>query len=74
VGGIIVGLVTKYAGSVRKGFALILGMFLSGVLQAIWQPDETISKEHLAGGFLAALSLYIHARYPPGADAKKKKE
>jgi UDP-sugar transporter A1/2/3 len=29
-GGVLVGLVTKYAGSVPKGFALIIGMFLSG--------------------------------------------
>eukprot|EP00565_Helicotheca_tamesis_P004532 CAMPEP_0185728054 /NCGR_PEP_ID=MMETSP1171-20130828/3545_1 /TAXON_ID=374046 /ORGANISM="Helicotheca tamensis, Strain CCMP826" /LENGTH=228 /DNA_ID=CAMNT_0028396717 /DNA_START=8 /DNA_END=691 /DNA_ORIENTATION=+ len=32
-GGILVGLVTKHAGSVKKGFALIFGLVLSGVLQ-----------------------------------------
>lgn len=33
-GGIIVGLVTKYAGAVKKGFALIFGLLLSGIVQA----------------------------------------
>eukprot|EP00555_Chaetoceros_dichaeta_P002335 CAMPEP_0198251446 /NCGR_PEP_ID=MMETSP1447-20131203/2278_1 /TAXON_ID=420782 /ORGANISM="Chaetoceros dichaeta, Strain CCMP1751" /LENGTH=318 /DNA_ID=CAMNT_0043936467 /DNA_START=153 /DNA_END=1105 /DNA_ORIENTATION=+ len=34
IGGIIVGLVTKYAGSVRKGFALIFGMLFTGMVQS----------------------------------------
>lgn len=63
VGGIIVGLVTKYAGSVRKGFALIFGILLSGFIQAFLQ-NESISADHIAGGFLAALSLYLHAANP----------
>ena len=65
IGGIIVGLVTKYAGSVRKGFALIFGILLSGVAQAIWQPETTIKPEQIAGGILAAISLYLHGTNPP---------
>mmetsp|Transcript_21272 Transcript_21272/g.40394 ORF Transcript_21272/g.40394 Transcript_21272/m.40394 type:complete len:349 (-) Transcript_21272:64-1110(-) len=65
VGGIIVGLVTKYAGSVRKGFALIFGILLSGVAQAVWQPETKIKPEQIAGGVLAAISLYLHATNPP---------
>ena len=68
-GGIIVGLVTKYAGSVRKGFALILGIFLSGVIQAVLQPDQQITKNQIVGGVLAAVSLYLHATNPPAAAA-----
>jgi UDP-sugar transporter A1/2/3 len=64
VGGIIVGLVTKYAGSVRKGFALIFGIFLSGVVQALLQPDVGVTKEQAVGGVLAAISLWIHATNP----------
>jgi solute carrier family 35 (UDP-sugar transporter), member A1/2/3 len=64
-GGVIVGLVTKYAGSVRKGFALIFGIFLSGVIQAVMQSDKAISKEQIIGGTIAALSLYLHAANPP---------
>uniref|UniRef100_A0A7S1D040 Uncharacterized protein n=1 Tax=Cyclophora tenuis TaxID=216820 RepID=A0A7S1D040_CYCTE len=59
VGGIIVGLVTKYAGSVRKGFALILGIFLSGLVQA------RVSNTQLVGGALAGISLWMHATNPP---------
>jgi solute carrier family 35 (UDP-sugar transporter), member A1/2/3 len=63
VGGIVVGLVTKYAGSVRKGFALIFGMFLSGVVQAL-VTDEGVSVEQGIGGALAAFSLWMHATNP----------
>lgn len=70
-GGIVVGLVTKHAGSVRKGFALILGIFLSGVIQAAVQPDQTITKEQLFGGTLAAVSLYLHATNPPTSKPQK---
>jgi UDP-sugar transporter A1/2/3 len=58
-GGIVVGLVTKYAGSVQKGFALIFGIFISGVVQ------KKVSKEQWIGGTLAALSLWMHAVNPP---------
>eukprot|EP00567_Pseudictyota_dubia_P007864 CAMPEP_0197454480 /NCGR_PEP_ID=MMETSP1175-20131217/38072_1 /TAXON_ID=1003142 /ORGANISM="Triceratium dubium, Strain CCMP147" /LENGTH=210 /DNA_ID=CAMNT_0042988069 /DNA_START=20 /DNA_END=648 /DNA_ORIENTATION=- len=33
LGAVVVGLVTKHAGVVRKGFALIFGLLLSGILQ-----------------------------------------
>ena len=62
IGGIIVGLVTKYAGSVRKGFALIFGIFLSGLIQA---PGTGVTTEQLMGGALAAVSLWMHATNPP---------
>lgn len=64
-GGVLVGLVTQYAGSVRKGFALIFGMLLSGVLQAAFEPDAVIRPGQIAGGILAAISLYLHLIYPP---------
>lgn len=70
IGGIIVGLVTKYAGSVRKGFALILGIFLSGVVQAALQPEIGVSREQAVGGLIAAVSLWIHATNPPVPKAK----
>lgn len=64
IGGIVVGLVTKYAGSVRKGFALIFGIFLSGLFQACLQPAVGVSRRQLMGGVLAATSLWIHATHP----------
>lgn len=70
-GGIIVGLVTKYAGSVRKGFALIFGIFLSGIVQSILQPEMKITQEQVAGGTIAALSLYLHSVNPSFKRAKQ---
>jgi UDP-sugar transporter A1/2/3 len=66
-GGIVVGLVTKHVGSVRKGFALIFGILLSGIVQALLQPDMEITREQVVGGALAALSLYMHAVNPPAS-------
>lgn len=70
-GGIIVGLVTKHAGSVRKGFALIFGILLSGLVQAGLQPEQGITKEQIMGGVLAGFSLYLHATNPPSSAVKK---
>jgi UDP-sugar transporter A1/2/3 len=70
-GGIIVGLVTKYAGSVRKGFALIFGILLSGIIQAIMQPEMKITHEQVLGGSIAALSLYLHSANPSFKRVKK---
>jgi len=64
LGGILVGLVIKYAGTVRKGFALIFGILLSGLLQSLVDENKSLSKEDVAGGVLAALSLWLHATNP----------
>lgn len=68
LGGIFVGLVTKYAGSVRKGFALIFGLMISGFIQAVAEPTEdgtfAISKEEVIGGCLASISLWLHVTNP----------
>lgn len=70
-GGIVVGLVTKYAGSVRKGFALIFGILLSGLVQEfVTQKDSDgtggrVRPEQVVGGLIAAVSLYLHATNPP---------
>lgn len=71
IGGVLVGLVTKYAGSVSKGFALIFGMLLSGVVQALIEPDLGVSTGQMVGGLLAALSLYLHSTNPPKPKAIK---
>lgn len=65
-GGIIVGLVTKYAGAVKKGFALIFGLVLSGILQTVISNDDEskISFEQIVGGLLAAISLWMHSTFP----------
>lgn len=63
LGGIIVGLVTKYAGSVKKGFALIFGILISGIMQAM-SGGGGIQAEQIIGGVLAALSLWMHTAFP----------
>ena len=76
LGGILVGLVTKYAGSVRKGFALIFGLMLSGLLQASIESRHdgswAISKEEIIGGTLAAVSLWMHLTNPYKEPSKQK--
>jgi len=73
-GGILVGLVIKHAGSVRKGFALIFGILLSGLIQSYTLDTKTLSKEDMAGGLLAAISLWMHATYPYNTNGVKRKE
>jgi UDP-sugar transporter A1/2/3 len=66
LGGVVVGLVTKHAGAVRKGFALIFGLLLSGILQS---KGEGVTFEQVVGGILAAISLWMHCRFPYVAPA-----
>jgi UDP-sugar transporter A1/2/3 len=70
IGGILVGLVTKHAGSVRKGFALIFGLLLSGIFQA---NGAGIRSEQIVGGALAGLSLWMHTVHPHVAVPVNKK-
>jgi len=50
---------------VRKGFGLIFGLFLSGVLQAqLAKDDGGVTLPQIVGGILAALSLYMHSKFP----------
>lgn len=67
IGGLLVGLVTKYAGSVRKGFALIFGIFISGLVVQLSNSSEAgggISNEQIIGGLFAAFSLWLHSSFP----------
>lgn len=66
-GGILVGLVTKYQGAVVKSFAMIFGMVISGVLQQMILSKEGggVTREQQAGAIFGAISLYLHASYPP---------
>lgn len=70
IGGILVGLVTKHAGSVRKGFALIFGLLLSGLFQA---NGSGIRCEQVVGGLMAAASLWLHTVHPYKAPHSHKK-
>jgi len=66
MGGVIVGLVTKYCGAVKKGFALIFGLLISGILQAMTgrnDDEPRVTKEQIIGGILAGVSLWMHTVY-----------
>lgn len=64
IGGILVGLVTKYTDSVRKGFALVVGLLLSGLLQNRGANDSKVSLEQWAGGALAGIAIWMHLSFP----------
>eukprot|EP00931_Biecheleriopsis_adriatica_P060973 TRINITY_DN36637_c0_g1_i1.p1 TRINITY_DN36637_c0_g1~~TRINITY_DN36637_c0_g1_i1.p1 ORF type:complete len:322 (-),score=67.74 TRINITY_DN36637_c0_g1_i1:96-1061(-) len=68
-GGIVVGLIAKTSGSVRKGFAVMVGLIFSCVLKCFVE-GESLSLSTLVAVPLVAASIYLHAKYPPKVDAK----
>ncbi len=72
-GGIVVGLVTKYAGGVTKGFALIAGIIVTAI--ADYLVDGTpLGPQHFVSTILVSLSIYLHSSYKWEDKAKIKKE
>jgi len=69
-GGIIVGLVTKYAGSVRKGFALIFGIIITVLIQAV-TGEERITWNQSVGAVIVVISMYLHSKFAPRTVSKK---
>ena len=72
-GGLVVGLVTKYAGGVRKGFALIAGIVITGLAQYLVDGKELGTKT-LYGVLLVSAAIYLHASFPPRPVAAEKKD
>lgn len=69
----MVGQVTKYAGGVVKGFALIAGIIVTGIAQ--WVVDgKPLGLRDLAAVLLVSLSIYLHAKYPVKKVEADKKE
>lgn len=64
LGGILTALVHKHAGATRKGFALILGLIMTGVTQSAIE-GESLSADELMAMALVILSSYLHLSYPP---------
>lgn len=64
-GGVLVGLVTLHQGAVVKGFAMIFGMAIIGVLQQIVFGSEGggVTREQFLGGCIGAFSLWMHSNY-----------
>jgi len=59
-GGVIVGLVTKYAGGVTKGFALIAGIVITGLVQWVVENKPLGPKDWIAV-LLVSVSIYLHS-------------
>jgi len=66
LGGILTALVHKHAGATRKGFALIMGLIMTGVTQS-WIEGERMSGNELTAMVLVILSSYLHLTFPPMA-------
>ena len=62
-GGILTALIHKYADSVTKGFALVLGLVLTGVIQAVLD-SKTLSLDQAVGTLLVLLSSWLHFKHP----------
>jgi len=62
-GGIIVGQVTKLAGSVNKGFALIIGVILSGIFQFFIFGIQLNWTTFLAIPLVFS-AIHLHSKYP----------
>lgn len=69
-GGIVVGLISKFAGSVRKGFAVMVGLLFSCVLKCLVEGDSLSHATYVAVP-LVAVSIFLHASYPPKVSTKK---
>jgi solute carrier family 35 (UDP-sugar transporter), member A1/2/3 len=72
-GGIVVGLVMKYAGGVRKGFSIIGGILLTGFAQRLLYNAELSSAVVIALP-IVLLSTFAHIRYPYVPAVEKKME
>jgi len=62
-GGVIIGLVMKYAGGVRKGFSTVTGMFLTAVLSYFLE-YRPLSMSTWIAVVLLIVSVYVHTSYP----------
>ena len=79
MGGILTALVHKYAGSVVKGFALMLGLVMSGILQSLWVEENNkdgsnndtkatkgaLKWHQVAGIAIVMFSSWLHFTNPP---------
>ena len=65
-GGIFVGQITKRLGGVAKGFAIVGGLVLTGILQSL-VTGEGLEAKHAVALLLVVSCTYAHASYPPAS-------
>lgn len=63
LGGVIVGLVTKFGGGIVKGFALIVGICITAFAQWFIENKPLRYIDWIAV-FLVSTSIYLHSNYP----------
>merc|ERR1711879_464629 len=71
VGGITVGLIYKYVGGLLKGYALIFGLIISGVVRSYIE-GLPLTPTLFVGLGLTVASLYLWISYPTTTVRKKK--
>jgi UDP-sugar transporter A1/2/3 len=69
-GGIVVGFVTKYAGGVTKGFALIAGILVTAVAD-FFVHGTPLGPQHMISTVLVSLSIYLHSSFKYEESKKK---
>jgi solute carrier family 35 (UDP-sugar transporter), member A1/2/3 len=76
MGGILTALVHKHAGSVVKGFALMLGLVMSGILQSLWTENmdangnkipSRLPIHQVLGIVIVMFSSWLHFTNPPSS-------
>ena len=70
IGGILVGLVTKHSGGVRKGFALIGGIVLTTVAQSFVE-GIPLTRQHYAAAALVAIATWLHSSFPSAVASRR---
>ncbi|CCI10185.1 unnamed protein product [Albugo candida] len=63
VGGLLVGVVTKYAGGVLKSFALVGGIICTALVESVAYEKE-LSFETWVAAFLVGISLMLYSAFP----------
>ncbi|CAN0205775.1 unnamed protein product [Ectocarpus sp. 13 AM-2016] len=71
-GGLIVGQVTKHAGSVQKGFALIGGILVTAAVQSTME-KSALTITHWTAAALVSGGTYLHANFPHQGPKKPEK-
>jgi solute carrier family 35 (UDP-sugar transporter), member A1/2/3 len=70
-GGIVVGFVTKYAGGVTKGFALIAGIIVTAVAEFVVN-GTPLGHKHYAAIGLTSLAIFLHSSFGYAPEKKVK--
>ena len=78
MGGVCIGQVTQYAGSVAKGFSLIAGIIISSIIRVV-MTGQGLSLQLLLAIPIACSSIWMHSTFPPlkkpdAKEAETKKE